>query len=218
MKVKICGITDLNDALEAIDAGADSLGFNFYPPSPRYIDPLACARLVAGIQERGMPATFVGVFVNHDVRTITTILDDCGLDIAQLSGDEPPEMLVALGERAFKAIRPAGQADLVDFQNRYPRRETPPACLIDGHRSGQYGGTGENANWHLARGLAESSPVILAGGLNPGNVVAAIRQVQPWGVDVASGVESTPGVKDRQKMAAFVEAVHKYTEEYLYDY
>jgi phosphoribosylanthranilate isomerase len=218
MKVKICGITSLSDALEAIDAGADWLGFNFYPPSPRYIHPLACARLVTGIQERGYSATLAGVFVNHDVNAITTILNDCGLDIAQLSGDEPPETLVALGERAFKGIRPAGHADLADFHNRYPRRESPPACLIDGYRPGQYGGTGENADWRLAHRLAERSPVILAGGLNPGNVIAAIQQVQPWGVDVASGVEAAPGVKDPQKMVAFVKMVRKYTLEYLYDY
>lgn len=217
MKVKICGITNLGDALEAIDAGADWLGFNFYPPSARYIHPLACARVVTGIQERGLSAIFVGVFVNHDIRTITTILDDCGLDIAQLSGDESPEVLAALSESAFKAIRPAGQTDLVDFQSRYPRRESPPACLIDGHRPGQYGGTGENVNWRLARTLAERLAVILAGGLNPGNVAAAIQHVQPWGVDVASGVEAAPGVKDPQKMVAFVKMVRKYTVENLYD-
>jgi phosphoribosylanthranilate isomerase len=218
MKVKICGITNLPDALEAIHAGADLLGFNFYPPSPRYIDPLACARLVTGIQERGLSATLVGVFVNHDVRMIFTILEECGLDIAQLSGDEAPEMLVALGERAFKAIRPSTQADLMNFQRCYPRREKAPACLIDAHRPGKYGGTGENANWRLARRLAKQSPVILAGGLNPKNVVVAIQQVQPWGVDVASGVESAPGVKDPRRMASFVNAVRKYTQEYLYDY
>lgn len=218
MKVKICGITNLRDALDAIDAGADLLGFNFYPPSPRYIDPQACARLVTGIQDRGLSATSVGVFVNHDVRTISTILDECGLDIAQLSGDEAPEMLVALGERAFKAIRPASQADLVEFQQRYPPREEAPACLVDGYRPGKYGGTGENANWHLARRLAIRSPVLLAGGLNPANVVTAIQQVQPWGVDVASGVERGPGEKDSRKMAAFVNAVRNYTQEHLYDY
>lgn len=218
MKVKICGITNLPDALEAVDLGADLLGFNFYPPSPRYIDPLACARMVAAIRERGLSATLVGVFVNHDLRVIKTILDQCGLDMAQLSGDEPPEVLAELGELAFKAIRPVSQADLVDFRHRYPRRKGAPACLIDGHQPGKYGGTGESADWRLARLLAKNSPVILAGGLNPENVAAAIQQVQPWGVDVASGVERAPGVKDPSKMAAFVNAVRKYTQEYVYDY
>ena len=218
MKVKICGITNLPDALEALDLGADLLGFNFYPPSPRYIDPLACARMVAAIRERGLSATLVGVFVNHDLRVIKTILDQCGLDMAQLSGDEPPEVLAELGELAFKAIRPVSQADLVDFRHRYPRRNGAPACLIDGHQPGKFGGTGESANLRLARLLAKNSPVILAGGLDPENVAAAIQQVQPWGVDVASGVERAPGVKDPSKMAAFVNAVRKYTQEYVYDY
>lgn len=208
MKIKICGLKTLDEALFAIDAGADYLGFNFYPPSPRYIDPLTCAAVTAGILERGFAATFVGVFVNEPVEKIDVILDECGLHLAQLSGAEPPWALEFLGERAFKVLRPRNADDLKKSEQRYPRRQAAPAWLLDAFRAGEFGGTGENADWKLAGDLAQRSAIFLAGGLDPGNVARAVDQVKPWGVDVASGVESGPGRKDPEKMRAFVRAAH----------
>jgi phosphoribosylanthranilate isomerase len=210
-RVKICGLTTLDDALAAVDAGADMLGFNFYPPSPRYLAPSECARIVAALRSRGAAAEMVGVFVNASPGEIAAILDDCGLDLAQLSGDEPAETLAALGERAFKGIRPvttaAARVDLANFG--CDRRRRAPALLLDAARSGQYGGTGQLADWDLAAGLARAYPILLAGGLDPRNVAAAVAQVHPWGVDVASGVESAPGRKDRTKMTEFVAAARR---------
>lgn len=204
--VKICGLTTREDALAAIEAGADMLGFNFYPPSPRYIAPEDCARIVSALPKS---VTLVGVFVNAPVEQVAAILDFCGLHLAQLSGDEPPEILHALGERAFKALRPANRVALEKALLEYPPRPAPPAFLIDAFVKNQYGGTGQAADWSLARLVARSVPILLAGGLTPENVAAAIQQVRPWGVDVASGVEATPGRKDHQKMRAFLQAVRQ---------
>lgn len=224
MKIKICGITTLEDALAAIAAGADMLGFNFYPPSPRYIEPAACAQLITDLRRAGAHATHVGVFVNMAPEQISTILDACGLDLAQLSGDEPAEQLVALHGRAFKAIRPhtlaeahAAAARYTDRRN-FERLHTPrlsPALLLDASAGpGQFGGTGQTADWALAQPLAAVYPLLLAGGLKPVNVAAAVAAVRPWGVDVASGVESTPGKKDAAKMRAFVQAARDTKEIY----
>jgi indole-3-glycerol phosphate synthase/phosphoribosylanthranilate isomerase len=206
-KVKICGITTLNDALAAVEAGADLLGFNFYPPSPRFITTSACARLCAALRARAIPVTTVGVFVNTPPADIQAILDECGLDLAQLHGDEPPEDLAALGGRAFKAIRPASLPEARAAVGRYGLRKAPPALLVDTAAAGAYGGTGQAGDWAMARPLAAEHPLLLAGGLRPENVAAAVAQVRPWGVDVASGVEVEPGRKDPAKMRAFVRAV-----------
>jgi phosphoribosylanthranilate isomerase len=209
MKVKICGLKTLDEALFAIDAGADYLGFNFYPRSPRYIDPQKCAGITAGILERGYDANFVGVFVNEPVERIEAILDHCGLHLAQLSGDEPSRVLERLGERAFKALRARNAEHLRTVVRRYPLRKNAPAWLLDGYRAGEFGGTGENADWKVAGEMAKKAAILLAGGLNPGNVARAIQQVRPWGVDVASGVESEPGKKDPEKVRAFVRAARQ---------
>ncbi len=213
MIVKICGITTLEDALAALDAGAAMLGFNFYPPSPRYIEPAACARLVEALRRRSAAAVLVGVFVNTPPATVAAVLAQCGLDLAQLSGDEPAEDLAYLGERAFKAIRPADPTDATALADRYlgrgPRR-TAPLLLVDAAAgAGRFGGTGRPADWAAAAALARRGPILLAGGLRPDNVAAAIAAVRPWGVDVASGVEAEPGRKDRAKMHAFVRATHE---------
>jgi phosphoribosylanthranilate isomerase len=213
VKIKICGITNLEEALAALEAGADMLGFNFYPSSPRYLDPLSCAKIQSGLEERGLRAITVGVFVNAAPLTIAGILEDCGLDLAQLSGDEPPDTLKELGSRAFKALRPNSQDGLAKALQIYLARQAPPAWLVDAYHPVQYGGTGRKADWSLASGLARKAPVLLAGGLRPENVSAAIQQVRPWGVDVASGVESSPGRKDPSKMAAFVDAVRNSVQE-----
>lgn len=209
MKVKICGIITLDDALAALDAGADMLGFNFYPPSPRYIEPLACAEMIATLRTRGAPATLVGVFVNLPPTEIAAILDECGLDLAQLSGDEPPADLAWLGARAFKAIRPRDAHEAARLAAVYTQRTAPPVLLADASAgAGQFGGTGQTGDWRAARALAARGPILLAGGLRPENVVAAVAAVQPWGVDVASGVETSPGHKDGAKMKAFVRAAN----------
>ena len=209
MRVKICGLRTLDEALAAIDAGADYLGFNFYPPSPRYVDPVTCADITAGILQRGYSATFVGVFVNEPVDKIDAILDECGLHLAQLSGDEPRHVLEFLGERAFKALRPRNADEIKKAEQLYPLRRAAPAWLVDAFRAGDFGGTGENADWRLAGALSQRAAIFLAGGLHPGNVCLAVEQVKPWGVDVASGVESGPGKKDPEKMKAFVLAARK---------
>ncbi len=206
MQVKICGITHLEDALAAIEGGADMLGFNFYPSSPRHIFPKECARLAAALQSYRPAVRLVGVFVDASVEQINRIMAECGLDLAQLSGDEPPETLARLGARAFKALRPPDQAGMLELLQKYPPRFEPPAYLIDSYRLGQFGGTGQTANWSLAASLSLHSPLLLAGGLTPENVAQAVRQVRPWGVDVASGVESAPGRKDPIKLQRFLSA------------
>jgi phosphoribosylanthranilate isomerase len=209
MRVKICGITTLDDALAAVEAGADMLGFNFYPPSPRYIEPAACAAMVSALLARGAAKTTVGVFVNMPPERVAAILDECGLDLAQLSGDEPPSDLMMLGELAFKGIRPRDAGEAMTLSARYVFHIAPPALLIDASiGAGQFGGTGQVGDWDAAAAIAAAHPILLAGGLRPENVAAAIAAVQPWGVDVASGVESSPGRKDATKMRDFVRAAN----------
>jgi indole-3-glycerol phosphate synthase/phosphoribosylanthranilate isomerase len=213
-RVKICGITTRQDGLAAVDAGADMLGFNFYPRSKRYIPPEKCVRIVSALAQYTARVQLVGVFVNATRAEIEAIADDCHLDLVQLSGDEPPEFLHALGPRALKGIRPTSleeaQADAARFA-----RSASPALLVDAYRPGEYGGTGYTGDWELAQKLAAQYPILLAGGLNPDNVAAAVAQVHPWGVDVASGVESSPGKKDAQKMTAFVAAARRFVQETL---
>ena len=192
MKVKICGITNLEDARAAIEAGAGLLGFNFYRQSARYIEPEMARSIVAHIRSDGRVPQLVGVFVN------SPLLD---LDLAQLHGDESIEMLAQVC--GFKAVRPQS-LDEAEHQAKKYAVKSEPALLIDAYRTGEYGGTGQVGDWSLAAQIARRYPILLAGGLTPENVAAAIRQVQPWGVDVASGVESAPGKKDAAKMRVFV--------------
>ncbi len=210
--VKICGITSLEDALAAAAAGAELLGFNFYPKSPRYLTPGACAQIVSGLRGQGVRLTGVGVFVNAPVELIATVLDSCGLDLAQLSGDEPVEHVQALAPRAYKALRPTDLPTALE-QAQQMARPAAPALLVDAHRPGEYGGTGQTGDWPTARALAAGYPLLLAGGLTPDNVARAVTEVQPWGVDVASGVESAPGIKDPGRMQAFIRAVRLSAKE-----
>jgi phosphoribosylanthranilate isomerase len=213
VKIKICGLTEPDDALAAVEAGASMLGFNFYEPSPRSVSPGACARIQAVLANHGAHVTTVGVFVNMAEAGIRMILDDCGLDLAQLHGDETPELLAALGDKAFKAIRPVTSEAARVLVSRYLRRDAAhaPALLVDAAHPSAYGGTGQVADWPLAASLAAEHPILLAGGLCPENVGLALAQVHPWGVDVASGVESRPGKKDRARMTAFIDAVYRHT-------
>lgn len=199
-KIKICGIKTVNDALAAMDAGADLLGFNFYPKSPRHIDVGTCWDIMSVMRNYGH-ITYVGLFVNASVAEVRTTIETCGLSLAQLHGDETSEMLHALNGKAFKAFRGVPQRI-----NGFARSDAP-ALLVDAAVKGRYGGTGVIADWSAAAELAKRYPMLLAGGLTPDNVADAVRQVNPWGVDVASGVESSPGQKDPSKMKAFVQAV-----------
>jgi len=209
MYIKICGLTHLDDALAAIDAGATHLGFNFYPRTPRYLTPAACARLVASLTSppHGSRLTLVGLFVSESPSTVTTVLNHCGLHLAQIHSDDSPDELRPLQGRFYKAFR--GTADGNDFAAYTALSSGAPALLVDAHVPGAYGGTGQLADWAAARDLAARYPLFLAGGLTPDNVAAAIEHVQPWGVDVASGVESSPGKKDHAKMRAFVIAARE---------
>ncbi|MFV1857737.1 MAG: N-(5'-phosphoribosyl)anthranilate isomerase [Anaerolineales bacterium] len=215
MKVKICGLTNLEDALAAAEAGADMLGFNFYPDSPRYIEPGRCEQIIAALRSKRVAAPTVGVFVNTPASDIAGMLHECGLDLAQLHGDEPPATLEELGGRAFKAIRPqtAEEADTAVRRFAHLAHGAGPALLVDAYRAGQYGGTGGVGDWSLAGSIAAGTPILLAGGLTPDNVSAAVATVRPWGTDVASGVESHPRRKDRQLMEAFVRAVQNFERE-----
>ncbi len=206
MKIKICGITNLDDALAAVEAGADMLGYNFYPRSKRYLSVEACTQIQEELHQHGARMISVGVFVNASVEDIIATMEACDLDLAQLHGDEPPALLESLGERVFKAIRPQSAEEALAAIQQYPHREKPPALLIDAYHPSEYGGSGQTGDWNLACELASRIPVLLAGGLTPENVRVAIEQVQPWGVDVASGIESSPGIKDHARVRQFIEA------------
>jgi phosphoribosylanthranilate isomerase len=190
----------VTDALAAMDAGADLIGFNFYSKSPRYIDIGKC-RDIMTVMRKFEHIMYVGVFVNVPVEIIRATIETCGLSLAQLHGDETSQMMQSLNGKAFKAFRGV-PADLNGFA-----RVNAPAFLLDASVQGAYGGTGITSDWNGAAELAKKYPLILAGGLTPENVAEAVRQVKPWGVDVASGVESAPGEKDIAKMSSFVKAV-----------
>ena len=200
--VKICGIKTLSEALAAVDAGADYLGFNFYPKSVRYIKAHEFLPIASVLKKELPSIKRVGVFVNASQAEIAALLETGALDLAQLHGDESPEFCASFGDRAFKAYRCVPDAGA----NPYFRNEAP-ALLVDASVNGSYGGTGLTADWPAAARLAKRYPLLLAGGLNPDNVAQAVAQVNPWGVDVASGVESSPGKKDPARMKAFVQAV-----------
>jgi len=201
--VKICGIKTLQDAQVAINAGADYLGFNFYPKSARFIEKSACAEITSVLKREHPQIKLVGVFVNSPIDEVKDILQTCSLDLAQLHGDETPETFVQLAPHAFRAFR-----GIPESNAGYERSEAP-FMLIDAAVKGVYGGSGVTADWTAAAKLAQQYLLLLAGGLTPENVADAVRQVNPWGVDVASGVESAPGEKDAEKMSTFVKAVRE---------
>ncbi len=211
--VKICGLTNLEDARVAVDAGADLLGFIFYAKSPRYVAPEQVATIACALRDDGarLPR-LVGVFVNASVAEIQRIAAQVGLDHVQLHGNENADWFAPLAGRAYKAVRPAdaasAQASSVQFAPL--GCATGPTLMIDAYDPQAYGGTGKQTDWHVAADLARQyDGLLLAGGLTPENVAAAIELVQPWGVDVASGVEAEPGRKDHAKVRAFVQAVRQ---------
>jgi phosphoribosylanthranilate isomerase len=196
VRVKICGITAAEDARHAAACGADALGFVFFAASPRCVTPAQARAIIVTLPPF---VVRVGLFVNEDPAQIRAIVAECGLDAVQLHGDEPPAVCRALPCRVIKGIRPRAAAELAAFA-AYPAA----ALLVDAAVPGQFGGTGQRADWDLARQLAARRQVILAGGLTPDNVAEAVRQVRPYAVDVASGVERAPGHKDPEKVARFI--------------
>lgn len=199
VRVKICGITNLADAQAAVKAGADALGFNFYEKSPRFVLTATAAEISRALP----PFTLrVGVFVNPAGEFVRRAMVECCLNVLQFHGDEPPEFCTQFGLMSMKAFRVRDTVSLPELS-----KYRTDAWLLDAYVSDTFGGTGEKFNWTLAlEAQKPGKPVFLAGGLTPENVAAAIRQVQPFGVDVSSGVESSPGRKDHAKVRAFIKA------------
>jgi phosphoribosylanthranilate isomerase len=200
VRVKICGVTRLPDALDAARLGADALGFNFWPRSKRHVTAAVARQIIARLPPFVTP---VGVFVNQSEGEMRAIAAETGIQVFQLHGDEPPELCSRLPLPVVKAI----PVDEVRTLSKLLSYEVQ-AFLLDTPSRG-YGGTGQPFDWSLAEGVSEVAPVILAGGLTPENVAEAVRAVRPWAVDVASGVESSPGVKDPARMSRFIEAVRE---------
>ncbi|PYS75192.1 MAG: phosphoribosylanthranilate isomerase [Acidobacteria bacterium] len=202
--VKICGITNAEDALAAVEAGADLLGFNFYLKSPRYISPSEARRIAGALPES---VGRVGVFVNEtEPGAIARAVSEAGVGAAQLHGDETPEFCAELvGISVIKALR-VGRGFGVEQASRYKT----DAVLLDAYAEDAWGGTGRTFDWSVARRAREVVPkLFLAGGLTPENVAEAVRAVRPFAVDVCSGVETSPGRKSFRLMRGFVEAVRE---------
>jgi phosphoribosylanthranilate isomerase len=198
--VKICGITRLEDAQAAIDAGASAVGFVFWPNSPRRVD-IDIARRVVSIKPPAVAA--VGVFVDQPVDEVNEIAEEAELDFVQLHGDEDLQYVDSMRSRVIKALALGGAVR--PEPARWPASVT---VLLDVHDPVRRGGTGRTIDWIAASAIARQREVILAGGLTPENVNDAIDHVRPWGIDVSSGVEAAPGIKDHRRIRALFEAVH----------
>jgi len=201
VKVKICGITNSRDALESIRFGADAVGFILYCRSKRYVEPKVVRHICKSLPPF---VSKVGVFVNEDRKAVLEILSYCGLDFAQLHGDETPEDCAYIGkERVIKAIRVKSEDDVRKVE---PYLGFVSAILLDTYTETAYGGTGKTFDWEIARTVVEAYevPVILSGGLKPENVSDAVKTVKPFCVDVSSGVEEKTGIKDVEKVREFV--------------
>lgn len=220
-RIKICGLTRENDALVAAQMGADFLGFVFVPSSPRCVDADRAKRIVHYVRgwmkqehdRRQLDARcapfepreirFVGVFANQDRAEITAVARHAGLDVVQLHGDESPEEVASVRMPVIKAFRVGEElTEPVGYGAAH-------WYLFDAASSSRFGGTGTRFDWSLVRDLSEEKPFFLAGGLNPENVAEAVRVVHPFGVDVSSGVESAPGIKDHEKIRRFIEEVRR---------
>jgi phosphoribosylanthranilate isomerase len=201
-RVKICGITDLADALDAIAAGASALGFVFYKSSPRYVSPQLAADII-----RQLPpfVTTVGLFVNASQAEVAQVLEQTAIDLLQFHGDEPEVFCRGFARPYIKAFRVRPGLDVMQQVALYPSAR---GVLLDAYRPGVPGGTGEAFDWALIP-AALAPQVILAGGLNADNVAEAISQVTPYAVDVSGGVEAAPGRKDRARINAFMAAVQQ---------
>ena len=199
VKVKICGMTNLKDVKVAVDGGVDAVGFIFYKKSPRSVTMQAVREIVLELPPF---VDSVGVFVNETAEQINKIADRCNLDRVQLHGNESPTFCKKIRRRVIKAIR------VKDIQSLKKLSDYPVSSfLLDTFSEDQYGGTGKVFDWNLAYPAKKYGPIILAGGLTPNNVRQAIQRIQPYGVDVCSGVESQPGIKDHKKMQTFLKNV-----------
>jgi phosphoribosylanthranilate isomerase len=197
MRVKICGITNVHDAMAAAEYGADAVGFVLYKSSPRCIDLKTVKNIITQLPPF---VTTVGVFADATEKEIHSTVEDCGLDVIQLQGNEPADLCRRLGGRVIKAIR---IRDKFSLNRMIPYKVR--AFVLDTYREGQLGGTGETFDWSLAVEAKKFGKIILAGGLTPENVGRAIEQVRPYGVDVSSGVEERIGKKDHSKLKRFIE-------------
>jgi len=201
-QVKICGITNQEDALCAIQCGAAALGFIFYPPSPRYIKPDDVKKIISSLPEQ---IVSVGVFVNEAPQQINSIMEHCGLDILQLHGDESPEFCRKFqASRIIKAVELKNEDDL----NRAFQYDVA-AILVDNRHAGLYGGTGKPSNWDMACRIKDKKRLILSGGLNEENIVEALQRVAPPALDINSGVEISPGKKDHAKLKTLFNMIGK---------
>ncbi|MFQ5465301.1 MAG: phosphoribosylanthranilate isomerase [Thermodesulfobacteriota bacterium] len=197
LRIKICGITSLDDALAAAGSGADALGFVFYGKSPRYVDPEKAGEIIGRLPPL---VTTVGVFVDEPADRVNEIIKTARLDAAQLHGDETPEECLRVEARVIKALRVRGP-EVIERMAGYD----VAAFLLDAFREDAPGGTGETFDWAIAARAAGRGRVILSGGLTPDNVAGAARKVRPYGVDVSSGVELAPGRKDHERVRRFIE-------------
>lgn len=200
-RVKICGITNLDDAMLAVELGADALGFIFYRKSPRYITPSAVHEIIDRLPPFVTP---VAVVVNESIAQVSEIMAISGCQIAQLHGHENPEYMMRLAWPSFKGISIASVQDLAQLACYKNAR----AILLDSKVAGQFGGTGTTFDWEVARQAHTfGRPIILAGGLSPENVAEAMRVAEPDAIDVSSSIESSPGKKDSTRMRALFEAI-----------
>lgn len=196
-KVKVCGIRSLEDALAAAEYGADALGFVFYGKSPRYIEPEEAAAIIEKLPPFVTP---VALFVNAHEDSVRAVIRVTGIEVIQFHGDERPDYVSSFSQRTIKALRIKDEQSIADMHSYDVN-----AILADAYSPDAYGGTGKTFNWDLLSGIQASERIILAGGLGPENVAEAIRKVSPYAVDVSSGVEASPGVKDHDKLRRFIE-------------
>ena len=199
IKVKICGMTQLKDALFAVEQGVDAVGFIFYKKSPRAVTMKTVREIITKLPPL---VDTVGVFVNESAERVNKIADYCGLDLVQLHGEESPAFCRKIRRRVIKAFR------VKDLQSIKQLEKFPVSgFLLDTFSDDLHGGTGKTFDWNLALPAKKMGPVILAGGLTPRNILQAVRQVRPYGVDVCSGVEKSPGIKDLEKVRAFLKNI-----------
>jgi phosphoribosylanthranilate isomerase len=201
IKIKICGITNLDDALEAAEAGADGLGFNFYKKSPRYISPEKASEIISQLPPFIVP---VGLFVNEREEKIREVQAQTCIQTIQFHGDESPEFCQRFGARVIKAFQVKDKESL-----KHMAHYRVGAFLLDSYHESLRGGTGDTFDWHLAVVAKTFGRVILAGGLTPENVAEAVKLVRPYGVDVTSGVEKEKGIKDHGKLKKFITEVRR---------
>ncbi len=207
-RVKICGFTRPEDALAAAKLGVDAIGLVFYPPSPRNVAVVQARSIINALPPF---VTVVGLFVDEDPQRVTEVLHSMRIDLLQFHGEESPDYCAAFGRAYIKAIRMKPGTDLLEVASDY---RTASGLLLDADDPSAKGGTGKGFDWAMIPPGCPL-PVILAGGLNPGNAQAALRQVLPYGLDVSSGVEANKGIKDVDKMAAFIKEVQNFDQSRL---